>query len=327
MTLGTSATLDQVLAQLRSAKPSQLTLTSGWASQDNVASNIRVTGQAPPASDPKILDATGDFPRRIAARFYYWVHDTNIPMPFDGSQPPSSDYFPDAIDVLISKQPGDTYLVLFSTYDDSLAKTAADALVLRAQASDPQATLNRSSSALHLSSSDVFVWIYEHARAGRQLSPALKITKVESVSTVEAGNKSGLLKGAVDWDRISFLTALADEQDFGPVTITVNLTDRKGTNRVVFALWTDGSFSIKATRTHYRGFADAESLKLKAVHDIAYRIIPAIQLARAGDTPWPGRRSTMIDAAKAKLSTHFGVSIAPAPVAAATNSTPSALTP
>ncbi|RPE77895.1 hypothetical protein EDF39_0564 [Frondihabitans sp. PhB161] len=322
MTLNTGATLDQLLTSLRAVKPSHSALNPGWASQENTATNIRVTGQVPPTSDPEILDVDGYYPRRLAARFYYWVHDSNLPMPEDGSQAPSSDYFPDAVDLLISAQPGDTYLVLFSTYNDTLAEDAADALLARARTVDPQSTLNRSSSALHLSSSDVFVWIYEHERATRRLAAGLMITKVESVSTAETGNKSGLLKGVVDWDRISFLTALAEGQNFGPVTVTVHLTDLKGVNRVVFALWADGSFSVKATPTHYRGIADQDQLKLNAVHDAAYRIIPAVRAARSADTAWPGRRSTMIDDAKAKLASHFGSAAVEAPTATGTISTP-----
>jgi hypothetical protein len=327
MTLNTGATLDQLLTSLQAVKPSHAALNPGWASQNDSGSNIHVTGQVPPTSDPEILDVDGDYPRRIAARFYYWVHDSNLPMPDDGSQPPSSDYFVDAVDLLVSAQPGASFLLLFSTSNDALAEVAADALLARARSIDPQSTLNRSSSALHLSSPDVFVWIYEHERARRRLAPGLMITKVESVSTVETGNKSGLLKGVVDWDRISFLTALAEGQNFGPVTVTVHLTDLKGVNRVVFALWADGSFSVRATPTHYRGIADQDQLKLTAVNDTAYRIIPAVRSAKATDTGWAGRKTTMIGDAKAKLASHFGSAPVSATATTGTISTSPSSTP
>lgn len=44
----------------------------GWASIDNYKSNLRMSGVAPPRSEPAISEQTATLPRMLMARFYYW---------------------------------------------------------------------------------------------------------------------------------------------------------------------------------------------------------------------------------------------------------------
>ncbi|RYF44863.1 MAG: hypothetical protein EOO27_42505, partial [Comamonadaceae bacterium] len=52
---------------------------------DDTASNLGRRNFAPPVSDPQILPAEGDYPRRLAARFYYFTSSKRLKAEFPDS--------------------------------------------------------------------------------------------------------------------------------------------------------------------------------------------------------------------------------------------------
>jgi hypothetical protein len=254
-----------------------------------------------PESVPVILALSGDFPERLAARFYWWVHDPQFESPTDGSAPSLSEFYPDAVDVLVSQEPDGSYLLLWSSVDNTVYDDAAESLVKALRAVDPDARLSRSQTALSLGKPDVFLWIYDRATDSRVLSASVTITGLATVSTAESPSQSGLFRGPVDPDRIPFLIAIALELDLGPVTLTVQFMDQKGVNRVVFTLWLDGRFALKTTPTHYRGLVDGDATRLRAVNDTAYRVIPLFDSSNSMTQHGPRRNWLWSRSQKANL--------------------------
>lgn len=305
MTLHTSASLHDLQDALNARKPVHATRDSGWASSSDFASNIRVNGAAPPQSTPVILAQAGDYPERLAARFYWWEHDPQFGPLTNGRAPSLAEFYPEAVDVLVSQEPDGSYLLLWSSVDNDVYDDAAESLVKALRTVDPDARLSRSDTALSLGNPDIFLWIYDRATASRVLSAAVTVTGLGTVSTAESPSQSGLFRGPVDPDRIPFLIAIALELDLGPVTVTVQFTDRKGVNRVVFTLWRDGRFALKTTPTHYRGLVDGDAIRLRAVNDTAYRVVPLIRQLKRDDAAWPDRQKALVKKSKKRIHDLF----------------------
>ena len=299
-TLLTSATLDEINRALIAAKPGP-NQQPGWGSPDDSDSMLGIPSSTPPASSPTILPADGDFPERIFARFYFWRAD-NRAFPVVASIVPAPivlDDVLDAVDVFISGSPGN-YLVLWSTSDGKLASVdprnpgrAYRALLAAAKALDNKTTLI-ANSILTAASTDVFLWLTNQMDLKIPVSGTIHVHGVEGISADEGvlktrrrGSRSGLLRGEVDFQRTSFMSAIAERLPLGPATITLNETVAKGRiQRIGVKLHADGMFSLAIGKSTFREVLSHYEQRIRAVHLLAYRYIPLIHATYSADATW-----------------------------------------
>lgn len=301
-TLKTTLTLAQLQQLLSARAPKQSTHTPGWRGvTEELQRPTRngVTTDEAPAIWAE--DAAENYPERLMARWVWWTQR----VPEDGSELTDVDpWWLDGVDVLIVPAAGAFHL-MWSSQDSRLITPpggvrspgdAADSLLLAIQSADAQATLT-SKSVLSFNP-DVFLWLTnavdKEAKLGR-----VRISEVSGMSTDEIGGgaraRSSVLSGQVDFDRISYVSAIANGVHLGPAAVTFVEPNADGrAEKTTGKLYADGSFKPLIGSCHYRDTPSAFEERLRAVQRIAFRYVPLVQGAFAADDTWGTEKRDML---------------------------------
>jgi len=289
LTLRTSLELDEIRGALAVDSPNHSGRDGGWRSADDTGSNINVRNGVPPQGEPSILDEVGDFPERVSARYYFWRFD------LDENLDESDDrqYRLDAVDVLISEAAGD-FLLLVSSQETKLSNIehgrVTKALLETLQGQDPEAEI-LPGSVLNMSRNDIYLWLTRKASVTPRpdIGAGVTVRDVAGIGAEENRRRaqSGLLRGEVDMQRVSFLSAIAEGSVLGPAYVTFAETDDKGRIwRFSARLFLNGDFGLMLSKSAFRDLLEPEAQRLESVQRFAYRYIPMVIAAYRADTDW-----------------------------------------
>lgn len=305
-TLRTTLTLNELLAELVARKPAAATHSPGWTDVDDNLHGPTPAG-TPSSGDPSILpaDPVLGFPERIAARYVWWQQ----PVMPDGSQPPAgTPWTLYGVDVLISREASSFHL-LWSTQLSQLVKlpnlagtgasgTAVEALLKAAHNADAAAQVV-AVSPLAITKRDVYLWMADSKENDRDISPKVRIHDIAGMGTDEPsgirGNRRANLRGDIDLERTSFVSAIAAEAYLGPARITFRELDSKGQGHFSSAILSiDGAFKLYLKECRYPTAPIDLAKRLHAVQLLAYRLIPLAQSAYQHDQDWTNNRRNLL---------------------------------
>jgi len=301
-------TLEEVQAAMADRAPSFDALRGGWASMDNLASNLGVIGGVPPQSAPVLEEATSELPRMLKTRFYYW----DAPPPGMLKLP---DYNPHAtrrlaaID-MTATEIGDGQLgLLFSTrtrqtlnHRDGIVASLEKIL----QSQDATIRVDRTTSPMELQDTDIFLWLTVQVRDNPQIAPDLRLDHVSGISGRDASSRTADLRAGVDFTRANFLTAVAEADTLGPIDIAF-IQDVEGERRSIqVKLHLDGGFEIRKNEIYFPTVLDGEDLVHSATLSLAYQIVPRLnELYIADAEKWAERRVEVIESAMVDLQERY----------------------
>ncbi|MBH0129348.1 hypothetical protein [Salinibacterium sp. NK8237] len=306
----TSATLNQICAQLGNNPPVVASLSPGWAIFDETDAGIGVIGGSPSnLAHPHIYPQDGAHPERLIARYYHWVHDASreAVLAAAGISPTLFEtHRLEAVDFVFSEEnSSNDYLVLASTRTESELNPPI-ASVLNAMLSiDPSSEFDSiTQSAIHVGGSDFFLWMVERRTTNPVVDANLTIASITGIETRDNRARQNLLRDEIDGDRANFLTAVADGHDLGPIRFTIRIPSIPA--KISLTLWADGSFTLLLSGTHYAVKAGVQNESLQAVYDLAYVHLPRLIAFYRADTDWTtSRRLAYRTQARLKLEIRY----------------------
>lgn len=281
----TSAPLHEIAAALVRDRPDHATLAPGWggpALGTDVALGYR--NVPAPVSDPVLLPAENGYPERLHARFYFFRSDATLKRQFS-DRAPAEWHTLEAIDVLISPVPeaSSEYLCLISARQSTLAARPWMSLLAQVNSIDDRSIGAFESSVISLEDPDVFLWLLMRVRDEPTLDGTTSVIKVDRIYGRDNAKRLTSLSQGVDFDRPAFLVAVAEKDRLGPARI--KLADVAIDARFELDLSSNGGFRVLQDGTHYRD-AVGDETRWRAVHDLAYKLIPKIRAAYLKDTEW-----------------------------------------
>lgn len=277
-------------------KPDHAQLTGGWASVDDTASNIRVRNVAPPVSDPEILPVAGHYPRRLAARFYFFRTNKQLKASFPDS--PQEHHYVDAFDMYVNESPTGGLVALLSSRTANAAARLVKALREAVDEIDESGRVEIDGGDLAFSA-DLFFWLIVRSRDNSQLDGDTSIDAVLAVNGQDNVSRTTLLSDGVDFNRPALLVAVAEIEQLGPLRVA--LRDSGLNAKVTADIWSGGVFSVLKGQTHYTDTVDSPELRLQSIQDFAYELLPKLILTYASDASWDDNRreAEIHDAARA----------------------------
>lgn len=295
-----SITGDVSLEDLRDTlighKPNHAQLTGGWASVDDTASRIGVRNVAPPVSEPEILPEAGAYPRRLAARFYFFRTNRQLKASFPDSE--QEHHYVDAFDMYVNESAPGRLVALLSSRTANAAGRLVKALREAVAELDESGRVEIDGGDLAFSA-DLFFWLIVRSRDNRQLDGDTSIDAVLAVNGQDNVSRTTLLSDGVDFNRPALLVAVAEIEQLGPLRVA--LRDSALNAKVTADIWSSGVFSVLKGQTHYSDTVDSLELRIQSVQDFAYELLPKLILEYASDASWDDvrRESEIHDAARA----------------------------
>lgn len=285
VTLHGDFSLQQLKDAFAHAAPNHETLTGGWASTDDTASNIGVRNVAPPRSNPEILPSEGPYPTRLAARYYFFKSNKQLRESFPGR--PQEQHYVAAFDVLISAVGAGTHMALLSSRSPAAAANLIKALREIATGLDENARIIFDGSEIAFSP-DLFFWLIVRSRTAPILDEHLTIEEVLRVNGQDSASRATTISDGVDFDRPALLVAVAEIDQLGPVRVVLRATDLEA--KITVDVWSGGVFSVVKGETHYTDEVDSPELRVTSIEDFAYDLLPRIIQAYAVDSSWDDTR-------------------------------------
>lgn len=302
MTLSTTASLQELRDAMVDRPPTHHDLEPGWASTNDHGSNLKQYDAAPPASDPRI-EPEDNYPERLVSRLYYFVHDTRV----SNDLPEASEqrvHFLDAVDVVITKNAPGKYLVLCSSRTSVELRRIERALTEVALSLDDKAAVTTRDSLIAFESPDVFLWLAVQARDKPVMHPDWELLQIFDISGTDMAWGTNYMRRDVDFGRPAFLTAVAEGDSLGPAKLVFKreVTEAK----LDLQLFQDGGFTIHVSRTTYRHIPVEEEMRLTAVLDVAFDLVPMTATLHEEDTHWQTtQRDETIAAARDTLRQRY----------------------
>jgi len=308
-TISANTSLTALRNAMLQVRPDHAQLTGGWASIEDAGSNLRVPNAAPPVSDPELWDDEGDYPERLVARFYFFRRDAQLVKALpQGSE--QEHHYLDAVDVIVSAVTDHTktFQVLFASGNGSILNGFVRALRALVAGIDEKGTVRHDGAAIGFNP-DLFLWLLVRARDDKQIDPSTEIQDVLATSARDNTRRSTMLSDGVDFDRPSFLVAVAEIDQLGPVRVV--LRDEELKAKVTTDVFAGGKFSVRKRETHYQDVVGDPETRLASLQDFAYVLLPKVITAYNADTSWPSvRRSAEIRAAAQSLIVRYEQKIA-----------------
>lgn len=316
-----------------------LITTAGLTAIRDAADRNRYTGQVPHAGwgsvadDPSIIGQVGSgrfrggksvvleegerAPERFVARYYSDQLDKKIMRAIGDGAEPQSIYALQAADIIItSSVDQERHLVLATSANDAfLGNDVVPALVgLAAAAGDDSARVLRDDSVAHLGDDDFFLWLLYRRTNDPQLTPAITLTALRSISSADPFDRAAKLTKGADLDRPELLALVSGTAiRFGPARFA--FTDSSLDLAGEVELHMDGMFTPLLGVTFYDDRLDRAALGPRVVDDLAFKVIPDIRAAYYADSEWPkkhrnaftmGSRSTLADKLMPEGCPHCG---------------------
>lgn len=280
----------------------------GWASINNLNSNLRRAGVAPPASTPAIKLETDLLPAMLQARFYYW-DPAPSGMKYQPDHDPLTTRLLNAVDVMITKPSEERVGFLFSTRTRNYlggSDGVISSLNQILQTKDESVKIDRWQSHLKLHDEEIFLWLAVQHRDKPQLDKDIRLDQIAGISSRDDARRTAELRYGVDFERSNFLTAVAEKDTLGPIDICFVL--HVGTDNFSYEVrvHVDGGFEIRKNALHFPDSLDRDELMLESSLFLAYSLIPRLnRLYMAGSEDWIDQRMTVIQDAMTALEERY----------------------
>ncbi|TDL45230.1 hypothetical protein [Microbacterium oleivorans] len=309
MTLHTTASLTQIRAELMKTAPNLQSVRRGWGSINEDPDILGELMMQPPTSAPELLPAMpGRRPQLLAARLY-WFNALHTGA--RGGVTAAPQYRLDGTDILISHVSGSEYLLVVSTHTPGdIDNKVIPELKKAIMGVDANVIINSQSSSIGVGDGDFFLWAVKRRFAAETLGANIELDDFDYVKTHDPLSYQTDIARGVKPDRPELLTLLAKElMVFGPAKFSLNDTSIGFSCELT--LEADGSFDIPPRAISYTGanFASIPEMRLTAVTDLIFTVLPAMKAAWLGDASWQrgtGRtqfRAEMKRAASALVAT------------------------
>lgn len=300
--------LEEIRVAMSERAPSLEGFKGGWASTNNLNSNLRRAGVAPPASTPVIQPETDLLPEMLQARFYYWD-------PAPSGMRDQADHDPlltrmlNAVDVMIT-QPAEGHIgLLFSTRTRNYLG-GADGVITSLnhilQTKDETIKIDRWQSHLKLHDEEIFLWLAVQHRDKPQLATDIRLDQIAGISSRDDARRTADLRYGVDFERSNFLTAVAEKDTLGPIDICFVLHVGADNYSYEVRVHVDGGFEIRKNSLHFPDGLDRDDLMFETSLFLAYSLVPRLNKLYIADlAKWVDQRVTVIQEAMTALEDRY----------------------
>jgi hypothetical protein len=303
-TLTTAHSLEDIRDTLLARRPTAGTLEPAWGSPEGTTHLLGSRYVTPPVGIPEVKEADSRFPRRIHMRYFYYARSRDLEKHAEADASERDVNILNAVDLIISQVQADAqYQLLFSTTNTQLLnKGALGSIIESLAAVDKSSAARLQDSPIQFENADLFLWLMVRTRDAPDLGEGLVLTRIDAVSGQDQSDRITALSKGVDFERPSFLVAVAEAERLGPMR--VRLKEAELDARFGFDLYTSGAFSPQKANTHYRSPSEDLEEGLRATMDLAFDIIPRLLEAYRGDSTWSevGRTREIVAAAKALIA-------------------------
>lgn len=284
MLVTTTASLAQIQAALIGERPSLAAIRGGWGNIAEDPELLNTIGAQPPITDPEILPAIPGLRPDVLAARRYWYNPLRSRVP--GAVPQQ---VLDGADILLSAEGNNEYLLFVSTLTDRHLNTEIVPALQRAISGiDSSVTVSMTTSSVDFEDPDFFLWLVRQSFGPTTLvAPQVSIDDMDKVACYDPLHYETKIGRGASKDRLELLTMLANRiKVFGPATFSLTDTALDAALELVLSL--DGSIDITVPSITYRGagFTTTEEMRLRAVTDLLYVILPAMKTHYLADTGW-----------------------------------------
>lgn len=286
MRIETSASLTDIRDAMIGVRPDLASLSAGWGSIDEDPDLFGTVAVQPPVTDPEILPAVaGRRPDLLAARLYWFYENTSRVRGVANLGPR---YGITGTDVLISDEGGGKYLLIVASLNHSeLDTTVIPSIQNAILGVDPGVIINSHASAIHLEDADFFLWMVRQAFSNKKIGKNVEVDGIDRLAIQDALDQQTSIARGVNVDRVELLTLLASSTKvLGPTTLSVTVPPLDFAMEFQLAL--NGEFDISVKTIGYTGvtFASTAEMRLQAVTDLIFVLLPAMKKKYRKDTAW-----------------------------------------
>lgn len=304
----TALSLEDILSLMKSQEPELSSFTGGWASTDNRGSMLRIAGVNPPKSAPRIIPKSGNLPKMILSRFYFWdtatAHEKKLPHYSDLNSRRLN-----ALDLVLTKPSAGKLGILISTRTRAyLGKRdgAIKSLETIIQKREADFKVCRGESFLNLKDEEVFLWLTVQLRDNPQLSSSIRLDLIDGLFSRDVAQRSTDMKSSVDFDRPGFLTSVAEQDTLGPIDISFVEQNAHYNDSYRIKLHFDGGFEMKKSDLHLNDQLNRTNLMEDTSIDLAFSLIPQINQLYINDaSDWATKRQLVIEEAMEILQERY----------------------
>lgn len=304
MVVHSEMSLYEIRAAMKEKRPDIADFRGGWASVNDLESQLRVPGGVPPESDPEIIDASDVIPERLNARYYYW---DSIPSKINDQSLRQLN----AIDCVITRVDERRVGLLFSTRTMSYIRRGggiAESLEsIFNKDGGAVRVVKSNASHLELYNQNIFLWLMVQLRDRPQLNSWLKLDTVDEIASQDSHFRTASLGEGVDLDRPNFLTSVAEMERLGPIHMSVIRTVGDDIRTYKFKLFHDGGFDIANNGFHSGIVQDGSFSHMTDVAlDLAFKVIPSVNTAFVEDSEnWDTKMPEVIEEAMEVLARRY----------------------
>jgi hypothetical protein len=271
----TATSLEDLQAALAAKPPRLEGHVPGWASSDDHESNLGGFNVAPPRTDPLLLPASDMMPATLQARYYFWGSPPTAVRNMIGVEAERMRRL-EAVDLLISEAGHERFSILLSSRNRQLVNSLdgpLKSLQQVLQESDASIRIDPRHSLVALDSADIFLWLAARSEGNPQLDPNTRLDEVLAISGTDSAYRPSELRAGVDFERPNFLTAVAESDTLGPISIAV--IDDKGGRRSSFSfdLHLDGGFQLRKNDVYFPDEMPVEVMMVRASHHLAFDLM------------------------------------------------------
>lgn len=283
MRVTTSASLAQIQAALIAERPSLAAIRGGWGNIGEDPDLLNTIGAQPPISDPEILPAIPGLRPEVLAARRYWYNPLRTRVP--GASPQQ---VLDGADILLSAEGNHEYLLFVSTLTDRHLNVEIVPALQRAISNiDPSVTISTTTSSVDFDDPDFFLWLVRKSFGAEPIAPHVTIDDMDKVNCYDPLSYETRIGRGANQDRLELVTMLANSvKVFGPATFSLTATALNAALELSLSL--DGSIDITVPSISYpgSGFTTMEEMRVRAVTDLLYVILPSMKAHYLADTGW-----------------------------------------
>ncbi|WP_236966932.1 hypothetical protein [Microbacterium aurantiacum] len=273
-------------AQLAQAKPDLTAARRGWGSISEDPDILGSLMLQPPLTDPDLHPAVpGRRPEVLSARLYWF---NALRSRVRHGVPVTPQYTLDATDILISEHGANEYLLVVASHNDGdIDNKVIPALKNAILSVDPNVSVASTTSPLHFDDPDFFLWLVNRWFASQPAGTGVDIDAFDHVMVRDPLRYQTAIAQGVQSDRPELLTLLAKPVTvFGPGRFSITSTTLGFGCELTLAV--NGDFDIAARAISFAGgsFTSIPEMRLTAVTDLIYTVLPAMKKMYEGDLGW-----------------------------------------
>ena len=293
--------LKKLRRELKDSRPDVSTFKPGWGTVDDDFSNVGAPADAPERSDVPLLRSGGGFSQRVFARLYYWV-------PVQGAER----IIASGADLLLSRRlqvcdfmfversKGQMLIVCSTRNARDLNQVVLPAVKALLGKIDDSVEVTKGHPDLEVGDPDIYLWLLARQHSGAPIDPSLTLAEIRHMHCRDAHMRTASLEREVDVSRRELLALVTNPTaTFGPAKLKVDYAPSEA--RIDFELHADGGFAVHSEWTHYRDIVDRTDVRIQAMQELVFTVVPIIKNAYQGDTEWQesGRAAFIAECAAA----------------------------